>query len=278
MEFDVQLAPGAHQAVYVAVPFHDPDALLGRVSGAGAEAEFQRAFEATTRDWRRLLSCVDFSVPPAARDLLQTAKTHARIHPDQPQRRCAATRPAQLQPLVDPRRAMISAALLEMGFTAGGARLHPLVRRHFRMPNGKVPCCVDRHGADALPEHDSNGEFLYAIAEYYRYTRDIGFVNELWPNARQAVDYIATLRTERLTDAYKTPSKRAFYGLLPESVEPRGLRSRTRCTRTGTISSPCAVSRMRSCSADAVGERGEAARIAALRDGLQRDLHASIAR
>jgi hypothetical protein len=73
-----QLAPGAHQAVYVAVPFHDPDALLGRVSGAGAEAEFQRAFEATTRDWRRLLSCVDFSVRPrpATCCRLRRARSH----------------------------------------------------------------------------------------------------------------------------------------------------------------------------------------------------------
>jgi hypothetical protein len=275
MEFDVQLAPGAHQAVYVAVPFHDPDALLGRVSGAGAEAEFQRAFEATTRDWRRLLSCVDFSVPPAARDLLQTAKsTLAYILIN---RSVDALQPG-------PRNysrswirdgAMISAVLLEMGFPQ---EVRDFIRWYseFQDVNGKVPCCVDRHGADALPEHDSNGEFLYAIAEYYRYTRDIGFVNELWPNARQAVDYIATLRNERLTDAYKVPSKRAFYGLLPESASHEGYLAHPVHSYWDDF---FALRGLKDAVvlADAVGERGEAARIAELRDGLQRDLHASIA-
>ena len=71
MEFDLHLPPGAQQAVYIAIPFHDPEPLLARSSGAGAEAEFDRAFDATKRDWRRLLGCVEFSVPPAAQDLVR---------------------------------------------------------------------------------------------------------------------------------------------------------------------------------------------------------------
>ena len=40
--------------------------------------------------------------------------------------------------------------------------------RRTSSPDGTIPCCVDARGADPTPEHDSDGEFVYAIAEYYR--------------------------------------------------------------------------------------------------------------
>src|SRR4029453_1508871 len=171
--------------------------------------------------------------------------------------------------------AMISAVLLEMGFPQ---EVRDFIRWYsgYQDASGKIPCCVDRPGATPLAEHDSNGEFLYAIAEYYRYTRDIGFVNELWPNARQAVDYLATLRNERLTDAYKTASKRAFYGLLPESASHEGYLAHPVHSYWDDF---FALRGLKDAVAlaDAVGEDREARRIASLRDDLQRDLHASIA-
>ena len=39
--------------------------------------------------------------------------------------------------------------------------------------NGKVPCCVDEHGATPVPENDSHGEFIYLVAEYYRHRRSV---------------------------------------------------------------------------------------------------------
>ena len=35
----------------------------------------------------------------------------------------------------------------------------------YQFASGKVPCCVDARGADPVPENDSQGEFIYAVAE-----------------------------------------------------------------------------------------------------------------
>ena len=34
----------------------------------------------------------------------------------------------------------------------------------YQYDNGKVPCCVDEHGATPVPENDSHGEFIYLVA------------------------------------------------------------------------------------------------------------------
>jgi hypothetical protein len=275
MEFDLHLPSGGQQAVYLAIPFYDPDPLLARTGGAGAEAEFDRAFEAAMREWRRLLGCVDFSVPASAQDLVRTVRStlgYILIN-----RNGAAIQPGSRTYSRSWVRdgAMTSAALLEMGFTQ---EVRDFIRWYagYQYPSGKIPCCVDRHGADPLPEHDSNGEFLYAIAEYYRYTRDIGFVNELWPAAREAVQYLDGLRAKRLTDAYSAPAKRAFHGLLPESISHEGYASHPVHAYWDDF---FALRGLKDAVvlATAVGADDEAARIAALRDGLQSDLHASIA-
>jgi hypothetical protein len=35
---------------------------------------------------------------------------------------------------------------------------------------------VDWRGADPVPEHDSHGELIFAVAEVWRYTKDRAFL------------------------------------------------------------------------------------------------------
>ena len=44
----------------------------------------------------------------------------------------------------------------------------------------------------------------------------------MWPSVRKAARFIEKLRAQRLTAEYKTPEKRARYGLLPESASHEG--------------------------------------------------------
>ena len=55
-------------------------------------------------------------------------------------------------------------ALLQMGFTQ---EVREYVRwfAGFQFPDGRVPCCVDRRGADPTPENDSDGELIFTVAE-----------------------------------------------------------------------------------------------------------------
>src|ERR1700692_404780 len=103
--------------------------------------------------------------------------------------------------------AMMGAALLRMGHA-------PEVREFIRWyaphqrADGFVPCCVDSEGTDWLVEHDSHGELLALIADYYRFTSDDGLLGESWAFMDRAVGCIEGLLGED--------------GLLPVSVSHEG--------------------------------------------------------
>jgi hypothetical protein len=83
----------------------------------------------------------------------------------------------------------------------------------FQYEDGKVPCCVDRRGADPVPENDSHGELIYLVAEIWRYTGDRALVERLWPNVHAAARYINKLRSENHGE---------FEGLVTESISHEG--------------------------------------------------------
>ena len=92
----------------------------------------------------------------------------------------------------------------------------------YQYDNGKVPCCVDEHGATPVPENDSHGEFIYVVAEYYRHTGDKAELEKMWPHIAKAVAYMDSLRHERMTDQYTVGPNKGFYGLLPQSISHEG--------------------------------------------------------
>ncbi|HEY0373018.1 MAG TPA: hypothetical protein VGD79_13520, partial [Thermoanaerobaculia bacterium] len=85
--------------------------------------------------------------------------------------------------------------------------------------DGYVPCCVSAAGADPVPEHDSHGQFIYLVAEYYRHTGDRALVERMLPAIRKVVAFIDKLRHERMTKQYENT---VFYGLVPESISHEG--------------------------------------------------------
>jgi hypothetical protein len=103
--------------------------------------------------------------------------------------------------------AMMSAALLRMGQREEVRQFIQWYAPHQRA-DGFVPCCVDSEGTDWLVEHDSHGELLALIADYYRFTSDDDLLKESWTFIDRAVGCI-----ERLLG----PD-----GLLPVSVSHEG--------------------------------------------------------
>ena len=274
--YRLSLAPGEHQTVDLVIPFHEPDAVVDGALRDGVASQSSAQLEATKRSWEQALGHVDFQLPPGAEHLEQTLKSTIAyilinregpaIHPGSRNYARSWIRDG----------ALTSSALLEMGFTE---EVREFIRwfARFQFADGRVPCCVDRRGADPVPENDSNGEFVYTVAEYYRFTRDVGFLSEMWPAVVKAVDYIAELRQRRLTDEYKQPDKQVFYGLVPESISHEGysghpvhsywddffsLRGLDDAARLAVV----------------LGDDEHAASFRALHDGLHADLYASISR
>ena len=222
MSWPLAIPAGASRDVYVLVPIHDRGAVSRPFTrDADARAFAARALDDVTQKWDSTLNRASITLPRSAARVSETLRAQlayilindhgAQIHPGARSYARSWIRDGS----------MIGAALLRLG--------HPEEVRAFlewyapfQFPNGKVPCCVDARGADPVPENDSHGELVYAIADYFRYTGDTAFLAKMWPHVTGAVAYMDTLRAQRMTPEYSSGAKRAFHGLFPESISHEG--------------------------------------------------------
>ncbi|HSJ06734.1 MAG TPA: discoidin domain-containing protein [Longimicrobiales bacterium] len=220
LEYAFDLAAGEARDVILAVPLTAAPLPVGaNVPDAAALAAGRLA--AAEEDWRYRLDRFDIRLPagaPPLGDLVRSNVAWILINRDG-----AAIQPGSRSYERSWIRdgALTSAALLRVG--------HEDVVREFiewyapfQYADGKVPCCVDRRGADPVPEHDSHGQLIYLIAEYHRFTGDGSLVERMWPHVAGAVAYIDSLRHSRMTAAYREPDLLPYYGLLPESISHEG--------------------------------------------------------
>jgi hypothetical protein len=215
--WDLELAPGAEHEIALRVRSGAVAAELEPRSGLSPAAQL----DACRASWREKLGrvgirlgepwqeCVDVLRSATAQILVN--RVGAALHPGPRRYARAWIRDG----------ASMAAALLRTGFSHE-VRAFLEWYAPYQAADGNVPCCVDRAGPDWLPEHDSHGQFIFAVAQYFRASRDRAFLTAIWPRVLRAVDYLETLRSRRLTPEYAADEKRACRGLLPESVSHEG--------------------------------------------------------
>ena len=212
--WDLEIPPGGSRDSFLAVSLHGGQPAP---SAFGFDGRLARVASA----WARKVDAVRFHVPPGSRALVETLKSnlaYVLINRDGPWIQ-PGSRSYERSWIRD--GALTSSALLRLGhFAEVRDFLVAFAERQFA--DGRIPCCVDARGADPVAEHDSHGEFLFLAAEYYRFTRDVATLGALWPRIARTVAAIDALRRQRRTPEYETPEKRAFYGLLPESISHEG--------------------------------------------------------
>jgi hypothetical protein len=267
LRFTLSIEAGGHRDIHVAVPFHEQSA------PAVAPGE---ELTAAIQHWQRRLAGPAIELPPSAAQIARTLRStlgYILVNRDGPAIR-PGSRCYERSWIRD--GSLTSTALLEFGF-AVEAREFIEWYAGFQFPDGKIPCCVDRRGADPTPEHDSNGEFIYAVMEKYRFTGDRRFLEKMWPHVRRAADYLDALRRTRLTEEYLAPERRAYFGILPESISHEGYAERPVHSYWDDF---FALRGLKDAAAMAavLGEEEEARRVAAIRDAFRADLYASIAR
>ena len=219
LEYELQLAPGASEAVVVAVPlFETTPALPAGLARTEAAAWGEARLAEATSFWRTRLACVPIELPPCAAAFEQSLvaslgwilvnREGPRIQPGPRAYRRSWIRDG----------ALTSCTLAELGF-AEEARAFFRWYAPYQHEDGRVPCAVDRRGIDLAVEHDSHGELVWGVAETFRLSGDLAFLRELWPHARKAADAIGALRAQRLGDADRGTAR---FGLLPESISHEG--------------------------------------------------------
>jgi hypothetical protein len=269
--FPLTLAPRASRTVSVELPL--VPGRPGLLADSG-EAAVERALERTLAGWDSIVGRVTITLPRAGERIERTIPAvlaHVFINRDGP-----AIQPGSRAYARSWIRdgALTSTALLRFGHAAAVRGFIEWYARH-QYPNGKVPCCVDARGADPVPEHDSHGEFIYLIAEYYRHSGDRALVERLWPNVLGAARYLDALRQSRRTAEFESGERRMFFGLLPPSISHEGYSARPMHSYWDDF---FALRGFKDAAflARALGHDADAARLVAMRDEFQRDLYASL--
>lgn len=219
VRYSMSLQPNETKVMYVKSPYYNTKSNSSEVINNLVEKEFDEA----VNYWAKRVDHVKFDLPASADKLIDTYKSQlvyiltnrdkAGFQP--------GSRSYERSWIRD--GALTSSALLKNGIV-------PEVKDYlnwysnYLYENGKVPCVVDKRGPDPVPENDSEGQFIYAIREYYNFTKDLDFLKSKNDKILLDVSYIEKMVAERSTDHYKNgnDSVRAQYGLVPESISHEG--------------------------------------------------------
>ncbi|MEA3063597.1 MAG: hypothetical protein QOJ27_25 [Sphingomonadales bacterium] len=171
--------------------------------------------------WQASLGDVVLEGPPAAQPIFRSVRT--ALGHILATREGAALRPGSRAYARSWIRdgTMMSTALLRMGLAEPASR-YLLWYAPYQYDGGKMPCCVDARGADPVPEHDSDGEFIHLVAQLHNYAPDRPRLALMWPRVRAAADHIEALRQQTRVAENRAGPTRHFYGLLPPSISHEG--------------------------------------------------------
>ncbi|MDQ1924881.1 discoidin domain-containing protein [Massilia pseudoviolaceinigra] len=220
LAYDVTLAPGAKAVFGLALPLNGQP-VAPQLTGVIPEQWLTAMQEEVAGQWRARLNHVSISVPPPAQPLVDTLRSslaHMLMTRDG-----AALMPGTRSYARSWIRdgAMMSEALLRLG-NDSVARDYANWFAPYQFANGKIPCCVDRRGSDPVPENDSQGEFIFLVAQLWRYAHDRTLVERLWPRVKAAAAYMEQQRQSERGAANRAPARRMLHGLLPASISHEG--------------------------------------------------------
>jgi len=267
LRYDMSLGPGEHRSFDVVLPVAESP--LPSIVDVGREQAEVAAH------WRAALDRVRIDGPGEVADVARTLRTalgHILVNRNGPALQPGARAYARSW-IRD--GALTSSALLRLGHE-GVARDFMLWFAPFQFKNGKVPCCATARGADPVPENDSDGEFIFAAAELWRYSRDDKTARLLWPHVAAAVAHMESLRASERIDANRVGERAAYFGLMPPSISHEGYSDKAAYSYWDDF---WAYTGYRSAVELAIGLRltREAARLAQQRDEFLADLQASLA-
>jgi len=221
MNFDFNLQIGEHKDFIFRIPFYKTsEEFLSEVKNNSTKY-FNDELLKEIKFWTEKLDKIKIQLPPSGEKIINVLRTNLAyilINKDGPAIQ-PGSRSYERSWIRD--GSLTSSALLRLG-------LKDEVKNYldwfsqYQFPSGKIPCVVDKRGADPTPENDSHGEFIYAILQYFKFTHDTLFLKDKLQNVVGAVNYIEFLTNQRKTDQYKKKDSTVFFGLMPESISHEG--------------------------------------------------------
>jgi hypothetical protein len=214
LEWDLTLQPGETRVLGWSAP-------LGDHPGPASAQPIDERMEQVAAGWRARLGKMELTLPASSHqisDTLRTAHATILISADR-----AALEPGTRSYARSWIRdgAMMVAGLVRLG-ELDAARDFVDWFKGFVFASGKVPCCVDARGADPVVENDSHGEYLYAVAEVWRHSRDKAFLARHWEVVQRVVAWLEGLRQSTRTAQFAAANPANLRGLMPPSISHEG--------------------------------------------------------
>ncbi|HET9599472.1 MAG TPA: discoidin domain-containing protein [Anaeromyxobacteraceae bacterium] len=218
LQFGFRLSPGETRVVTWTAP-------LGGAPAPPSPQTVDERMDRVAAGWRARLNRMELTVPASSQavaDTLRTALADILMSRDG-----AALRPATRSYARTWIRdgAMMVAGLVRMG-ELDVARDFVDWFAEYVFQSGRVPCCVDVRGADPVPENDSDGEFLFAVAEVWRHSGDAAFLRRHWAVVQRVVAHLEGLRETTRTEEFRATHPAHLHGLLPPSISHEGYSDR----------------------------------------------------
>lgn len=218
LEYEFALPPGKEAEYCFLLPL-DED--IDKVNIPGRRKFFDN-YQSTRNKWQSRLNRIMIDIPDTK--LLETFRANIAyilINKDGPALQ-PGSRSYENSWIRD--GAKISASLLRTGYgDVAGEYVGWIAKR--QNPDGEIPCIVNARTEKLVDyaknwrEYDAAGEFVFAVADYYRFTKDKEFLLSTFPAVEKALKYLEKLRATMLKDEYKgTPS----YGILPAGESHEG--------------------------------------------------------
>ncbi|NQU41163.1 MAG: hypothetical protein HQ523_14520 [Lentisphaerae bacterium] len=218
--YDFSLAPGDRRDVFVAMPLYGKQSMgeAGQSDGALA-VSFESMQKASASFWTAQLDRIRVEIPePGMVDALKASVAYSFVTKDGPwlQPGCWCYDKSWIRD-----GGVAAVALMRFGFfDEARAFLDAYTTNQFE--TGEIPCVIDNKAAnpfwEGISEYDSQGEYVYAILQYYRFTHDRAFLEGKLTNVVQSLQFAEQLRDKRTGPDYQNdPDKKLLYGLISKS-------------------------------------------------------------
>nr|WP_295085248.1 hypothetical protein [uncultured Roseateles sp.] len=274
LQFRFLLAPGESRSLGWVAPLGGADVKSSKMGQLGA-AELNQRMDLAAALWRERLNRVSIQAPGNAQpivDSLRSSLAHILMSRDG-----LVLRPGtRAYPRSWIREgAMMAAALLRMGELEAARDFVDWYGDRIFF-GGKVPCCVDARGVDPVDEYDSQGQYLYAVAEVWRHGHDHDFLQHHWARVQAVMGWMEGLRQAERKSNNRQIERAHLFGLLPPSISHEGYTDKPAYSYWDDFwalrgyKDAVVVAR-------AMGQHQQAEQWAAQRDEFQAELMASIA-
>lgn len=213
LSYDFSLSSGGETNISIAIPLH---------ADAKPDQDIQRLAQAVADLWMTEIPEIPFYCPDREiADTIRASLAHILVNRDGP-----AIQPGSRSYEAAWMRdgAMTSGALLRYGMT-GIVREFLDWYAGYLMEDGRVPAIViiGRNEVNPVKEFDSQGEFVHACWDYYRFSGDKEFLKNMWPKTERVLRFLAQIRQSEADESRKSnPDQARYYGILPKCVSHEG--------------------------------------------------------